>query len=157
MQQWETNTSEINALPEDNSVEGQVIIVEEGELGQDAENIFDSCKRIKCITYSSNSWSSQGGASGVNNPDKDQINEGHITAPLLSNSKTENKQLCPSFIDRFSQNSNASSPNMNSPLDWLEQGKNLNNYNTMFIKSLAFLTLFLFASSNATYRDHIYK
>eukprot|EP00957_Ditylum_brightwellii_P077861 5918074-Ditylum_brightwellii.AAC.1 len=50
----------------------------------------------------------QGGASGVNDPNEDQINEGYIAAPLLSNIQTENKQLCQIFINRFSQSSNAS-------------------------------------------------
>ena len=48
---------------------------------------------------------------------KDQIIERYIAAALLSISQTENKQLCQNFIDRFSQNSDTSAQNTNSPLD----------------------------------------
>eukprot|EP00957_Ditylum_brightwellii_P063913 4849121-Ditylum_brightwellii.AAC.1 len=40
---------------------------------------------------------------------------------------------------------------MNSPLDWPEQGNNLNNYNTMFIQSLTLPTLFPYASGNTDF------
>eukprot|EP00957_Ditylum_brightwellii_P151852 11563282-Ditylum_brightwellii.AAC.1 len=35
----------------------------------------------------------QSGASGVNDPDEDQIIEGYIATPLILNSQTENKYL----------------------------------------------------------------
>eukprot|EP00957_Ditylum_brightwellii_P125185 9543839-Ditylum_brightwellii.AAC.1 len=85
------------------------------------------------------------------------MNEGYIAAPLLSNNQTENKQPYQTFIDRFSQNSDTSSKNANSLLDWLKQGNSLNNYNTMFIQSLTFPTLVPCASGDATHRDCIFK
>ena len=95
----------------------------------------------------------QGRASGINDPDEDQVIEGYIASPLLSNNQTENEQLCQNFINRLSQNSDTSLQNTTSPLDWPEQGNSLNNHYTMFIQSLAFPTLFPFASGNATDKD----
>eukprot|EP00957_Ditylum_brightwellii_P193719 14751462-Ditylum_brightwellii.AAC.1 len=140
----------LSQLPEDGGVEGEVNIVEEEELGQVAQNISTTAREMHVSPIQAALGPEQGGASGVNDPNKDQIIESYITAPLLSNSQTENEQLCQILIDRFSQNSDTSSQSTNSPLDWSEQGNKLNNYNNMFIQSLAFPTLFLFASGNVT-------
>ena len=130
-------------------------MIEEEELGQNADNISAAARETNVSPIQAALGPEQGGASGVNDPDKDQIIEEYITSPFLSNNQTENKQLCQIFINRFSQNSNTSSQNTNSPLDWPEQGNNLNDYNTMFIQSLAFPTLFPFASGNATNKDRL--
>eukprot|EP00957_Ditylum_brightwellii_P074586 5667556-Ditylum_brightwellii.AAC.1 len=108
-------------FPEDNSVNGLVNIVEEEELGQDAEIVLTDARETNVSPIQATLGPEQGGASGMNNHDKDQINEGYIAAPLLSNSQTEKEQFCQIFIDRFSQNSDASSQNTNSQLDWPQQ------------------------------------
>eukprot|EP00957_Ditylum_brightwellii_P017045 1285583-Ditylum_brightwellii.AAC.1 len=58
-------------LSEDNSVKGQVNIMEEEELGQEAENILTVARETNISLIQANLGPEQGGASGVNNPDKD--------------------------------------------------------------------------------------
>eukprot|EP00957_Ditylum_brightwellii_P200549 15289153-Ditylum_brightwellii.AAC.1 len=105
-------------LLEDNSVKEQANTVEEEELGQDAENILTAARETNVSSIQASLEREQREASGANNPDEDQINEGYIAAPLISNSQTENKQLCQIFSDRFSHNSSTSSQNMNFLLAW---------------------------------------
>eukprot|EP00957_Ditylum_brightwellii_P180399 13742175-Ditylum_brightwellii.AAC.1 len=80
-------------LTEDSSVESQVIVVEEEELGQDAQNISTAARDTNTFLIQATLGPDQGRATGINDPDKDQIIEGYIAAPLISNSQTENEQL----------------------------------------------------------------
>eukprot|EP00957_Ditylum_brightwellii_P189319 14409802-Ditylum_brightwellii.AAC.1 len=112
------SSSKQPTLPEDNSVKSQVNVVKEEDLGENAENMLTVARETNISSIQATLGLEQGRTSNVNDPDKDQINEGYTNALLLSNSQTETKQLCQIFIDRFSQNSDASSQNMNSPLDW---------------------------------------
>eukprot|EP00957_Ditylum_brightwellii_P123590 9422492-Ditylum_brightwellii.AAC.1 len=105
-------------------------IVEEEELRKNAENISAAARETNVSPIQATLGPEQGRASGVNDPAKDQIIEGYITSTLLSNNQTGNEQLHQLFINRFSQNSDTSLQNMYSPLDWPEQGNNLNGYNT---------------------------
>ena len=143
----------LSQLPEDGSVEGEVSVIKEEELGQNADNISAAARETNVSPIQAALGPEQGGASGINNPDKDQIIEGYIASPLLTNNQTKIEQLRQIFINRFSQNSDTSLQNTTSPLDWPEQGNSLNNHYTMFIQSLAFPTLFPFACGNATDKD----
>ena len=86
-------------------------MIKEEELGQNAENISAAARQMNASPIQVDLGPEQGNASRINNPDKDQIIEGYIASPLLTNNQTENEQLCQIFIDRFSQNSNTSSQN----------------------------------------------
>eukprot|EP00957_Ditylum_brightwellii_P177384 13511667-Ditylum_brightwellii.AAC.1 len=70
------SSSKQPTLPEDDSVEGQVNIVEEEELGQDAQNISTAARDTNKPPIQVTLGPEQGGASGVNAPDEDQIIEG---------------------------------------------------------------------------------
>eukprot|EP00957_Ditylum_brightwellii_P120233 9173887-Ditylum_brightwellii.AAC.1 len=83
----------LSQLPEGNSVKVQVNIVEEKELGQDAQHVLTAVRDTNISPIQATLGPEQGRVSGVNDPGRDQINKGYITAPLLSNSQTKNKQL----------------------------------------------------------------
>eukprot|EP00957_Ditylum_brightwellii_P161341 12284825-Ditylum_brightwellii.AAC.1 len=68
-------------------------MIEEEELGQNAENISSAARETNVSPIQVDLGPEQGGASGINNPDKDQIIKGYIASPLPSNSQTENEQL----------------------------------------------------------------
>eukprot|EP00957_Ditylum_brightwellii_P076527 5817077-Ditylum_brightwellii.AAC.1 len=91
------NFDQLSQLPEDNSVEEQVNVVEEEELGQEAQHFLTAAREINVTPIQFTVGPEQGGASGVNNPDEDQINEGYIAALLIPNIQTENEQLCQIF------------------------------------------------------------
>eukprot|EP00957_Ditylum_brightwellii_P032334 2449382-Ditylum_brightwellii.AAC.1 len=81
----------LSQLPEDNGVRGQVNIVEEKELGHDAENSLTAAREMNISPIQATLEPEQGGVSGVNDHDEDQTNEVYIAVLLLSNIQTENK------------------------------------------------------------------
>eukprot|EP00957_Ditylum_brightwellii_P166623 12683316-Ditylum_brightwellii.AAC.1 len=71
VQRLQSPTPSNTTLPGDNSVKGQVNVVEEEELGQETQNILTAARDTNTSPIQATPEPDQGGPSGVNDPDKD--------------------------------------------------------------------------------------
>ena len=108
----------VDQIPVNGDVTENIQVIYEEELDEEEEN-EDAVNKKE-------NRPEQGGATGENYPDHDNVHEGYIAAPTTNKHQTENKILRQVIHDRLTQTQSQARTD-NTTVPWPQQGNRLND------------------------------